>query len=593
MLAKKYMKILKNKKLNLSYNGLINQNEIFDKENENKENETKKSIENSDICKDERFPNPLCGLLDGQNNLNLILENKDMSVLEYLYLNRFVVHQLLYEGDTIIKVELDYISGFKDYYYLYLLIKEEPEINNYNYDFSFVKKAFDFQTETEKEIEKIIRAKIALTLIKVYTDQNEENQEDCKKMEKSCKDYLIESKNILDKYKIEIDLDKLYDDDIHINEIYIGILKYLIINQKLDESTETSNLLNELDLKNLRINKDIFEALKEVLTEKNLQNYKIETFDDLFQSEKKLIFYYTLFEYILKDYIYIYEIPFLIEQRNNIIKIIKENLYSFYSEIKDGEKDTINKLKKVLGFFIEFDYYYEKSKKLKKYKKKESMSSNNNYSSNNQSNNSINSNNNMPSQNSSSSNFHSSNSSSGENPFDKDSYKNRGPQGLSFFSESGEREYEKDKDIAYLILTNSEFIFKIKYDKEQHKAKITFTKISYTDKNEETNTVSYDDIFKIISSEDTNINSYFDKFKQYLKVIEKDISDRYKIENEIEIILSINLKSEKNNKLEVNSNFCINDNKKRDENNFADQDILESNTHTGLGCLLDEICEDK
>ena len=586
MLAKKYMKILKNKKLNLSYNGLINQNEIFDKE---KENETKKSIENSDICKDERFPNPLCGLLDGQNNLNLILENKDMSVLEYLYLNRFVVHQILFEADRIIEVELDYISGFKDYYYLYLLIKEEPEINNYNYDFSFVKKAFDFQTETEKEIEKIIRAKIALTLIKVYTDQNEENQEDCEKIEKSCIDYLIENKNVLEKYKIE-KLGNLCDDGVHINKIYIGILKYLIINQKLDESTETSNLLNELDLKNLRINKDIFEALKEVLTEKNLQNYKIETFDDLFQSEKKLIFYYTLFEYILKDYIYIYEIPFLIEQRNNIIKIIKENLYSFYSEIKDGEKDTINKLKKVLGFFIEFDYYYEKSKKLKKYKKKESMSSNNNYSSNNQSNNSINPNHNMAFQNSSSSNFHSSNSSSIESPFDKDSYKYRGPQGLSFFSESGEREYEKDKDIAYLILTNSEFIFKIKYDKEQDKAKITFTKISYIDKNEETKTVSYDDIFKIISSEDTNINSYFDKFKQYLKDIEKDISDRYKIENEIEIILSINLKSEKNNKLEVNSNFSINDNKKRDENNFADEDILESNTHTGLGCLLDEIC---
>ena len=208
MLAKKYMKILKNKKLNLSYNGLINQNEIFDKE---KENETKKSIENSDMFEDKRFPNPLCGLLDGQNNLNLILENKDMSdmsVLEYLYLNRFVVHQLLYKEDTIIKVELDYISGFKDYYYLYLLIKEEQAINNYNYDFSFVKKAFDFQTETEKEIEKIIRAKIALTLIKVYTEQNEENGEDCKKMEKSCKDYLIESKNILDKYKIEIDSEK-------------------------------------------------------------------------------------------------------------------------------------------------------------------------------------------------------------------------------------------------------------------------------------------------------------------------------------------------------------------------------------------------
>ena len=581
------MKILQNKKLNLSYNGLINQNEIFDKENE-----TKKSIENSDMFEDKRFPNPLCGLLDGQNNLNLILENKDMSdmsVLEYLYLNRFVVHQLLYKEDTIIKVELDYISGFKDYYYLYLLIKEVSEINNYNYDFSFVKKAFDFQTETEKEIEKIIRAKIALTLIKVYTDQNEENREDCEKIEKSCIDYLIENKNVLEKYKIE-KLDNLCDDGVHINKIYIGILKYLIINQKLDESTETSNLLNELDLKNLRINKDIFEALKEVLTEKNLQNYKIESFEDLFQSEQKLIFYYTLFEYILKDYIYIYEIPFLIEQRNNIIKIIKENLYSFYSEIKDGEKDTINKLKKVLGFFIEFDYYYEKSKKLKKSKKKESMSSNNNYSSNNQSNNSINSNNNMPSQNSSSSNFHSSNSSSGGNPFDKDSYINRGPQGLSFFSESGEREYEKDKDKAYLILTNSEFIFKIKYDKEQDKAKITFTKISYIDKNEETKTVSYDDIFKIISSEDTNINSYFDKFKQYLKDIEKDISDRYKIENEIEIKLSINLKSEKNNKLEVNSNFCINDNKKRNENNFADEDILESNTHTGLGCLLDEIC---
>ncbi len=137
-----------------------------------------------------------------------------------------------------------------------------------------------------------------------------------------CDDIIEKYKNEPNKNIIGLDFDKIKDDDIAITEIYSDIIKSLIINNKLDESEETINLLKEIEIKSVRLNKNLFESLSEVLIEKYLNRYEILNYNDLFNDEK-ITFYFILFEYILKSSDYIFHIPFLFKTRNNIKELIK------------------------------------------------------------------------------------------------------------------------------------------------------------------------------------------------------------------------------------------------------------------------------
>ena len=69
---------------------------------------------------------------------------------------------------------------------------------------------------------------------------------------------------------------------------------------------------------------------------------------------KKINFYYILFKYILKYQIYIYQIPFLLKSRKNILELIKSNL----KEIKNKDiKDIYNKFEYIIDFFTDSKYY--------------------------------------------------------------------------------------------------------------------------------------------------------------------------------------------------------------------------------------------
>jgi hypothetical protein len=67
-----------------------------------------------------------------------------------------------------------------------------------------------------------------------------------------------------------------------IDEIYCEIIVSLIKNNKLDDSNDTIDLLNELNIINLRLNKTIFNGLLKVLNKDNLKSYLISSYDDLF-----------------------------------------------------------------------------------------------------------------------------------------------------------------------------------------------------------------------------------------------------------------------------------------------------------------------
>ena len=221
----------------------------------------------------------------------------------------------------------------------------------FEYDFKFVKRLYDITINTKFDIKKIILAKILETLIYNYgKETNEKEEYELDKMRKKCDDISEKYKNEPNKNIIGLVIDQLKDYCYEIEDIYSEIIKLLIINNKLDESEETINLLKEIEIKSIRLNKNLFDSLSEVLIEKYLNRYEILNYNDLFNDEK-ITFYFILFEYILKSSDYIFHIPFLFETRNNIKEIIKNNLGNFSFDLKNGENKIKNNKINSFGIF--------------------------------------------------------------------------------------------------------------------------------------------------------------------------------------------------------------------------------------------------
>ena len=107
MASFKYGKYIENNtKLNLSYNGLMVLNEIYEIFNEDElKNENNKKI-----------INPFYELINNKDNITSILKGRDLNVLEYLYLNRHKIHQILYDSDSTITINEEMLKEYTDYY---------------------------------------------------------------------------------------------------------------------------------------------------------------------------------------------------------------------------------------------------------------------------------------------------------------------------------------------------------------------------------------------------------------------------------------------------------------------------------------------
>ena len=109
------------------------------------------------------------------------------------------------------------------------------------------------------------------------------------------------------------------------DEIYSKIIKYFIVQKKLDDSDDyTENIFKQIDLKSLNLTKLMFTDVSKLLNKEQdyLQEFIIKKYDDLFNSQI-INFYYTLLRYIIKNNAYIYIIPFLFETRNKIKQLVK------------------------------------------------------------------------------------------------------------------------------------------------------------------------------------------------------------------------------------------------------------------------------
>ena len=574
---KRYLNI--DKKLCLSYNGLRIQNEIYEilKDDELSKEGNKKII------------NPFFELIANFNGIDSILKLEEP--LEYIYLNRYKIHKILYDDDNSINIDEKIVTKFTDYYYLYYLIWCQDVVVNYKYNFKLVKNAYDMQITAKKDIKKIILAKIAITIIDNYCSNGDNNDVDildeCEKYKTVCIEKINENKNVLEKYKIDLDLDNLEKSEVSLEDIYSDIISTLIIKKELNESEETLNILNELEIKKIRLNKTIFDSLLKALTEKNLKEYIIDDFNDFF-NEKIINFYSILFEYILKSTDYINYIPFLSEIQIKIKKLVKENMKELYTYFKRNKnKNSTDKLKKVLNYFVELEYYLnigeEESKKILN----DSVDSKNLDKPMNKNGDKLMSN--------ERSSYHDSDnmiSSSGLNS--SSSYRfssllngnNTNPNSYSNYEVSKKRKSELIKDKAYQILYDSTFILNVKYNQSRKEADIGYKKIRYIDESNNYCELTRDELINI-ESDDEQLNGKYGEFLQFLGKVDDEIKFSYKRKKETEIHLTFLIQNYEN--LTMVCKYHINDKEVR-ETDFKDENILnEQSDLQGLNFMLEAL----
>ena len=567
MASFKYGKYIENNtKLNLSYNGLMVLNEIYEIFNEDElKNENNKKI-----------INPFYELINNKDNITSILKGRDLNVLEYLYLNRHKIHQILYDFDSTITINEEMLKEYTDYYYLYCLIKYQSVLINFKYNFQIVQDAYDKQIISKGIIKRIIMSKIVITIIDNFLEEEEDNEiiDKCTNIKTKCIEYINNNKQELNKYQKELDLDNLEKSDVFIEDIYSDIIYYLIINNKLNQSEE---ILNELEIKKIRLNKSIFDSINNAFSEENINNYEISEYNDFFNQDK-INFYFILFGYILKCSDYIIYIPFLSKIKEKILQKVRENLEDLYNYFEFNRKkndNSITKLKQVLNYFIELNYYLEKAKAEKKQIAKPLQIESNNSSMTNS----------QMSYNQSE--YSSSMYNSSNYGFENSSFKNRNNNNLNSYSnyEISEKSIsELKKDKAFNILSDSNFVVMLEYKQGRNKANIEYKKISYKDESNNICELTLEELKNIVS-EDSELNSKFGQFIILLDKIESELISQYKRNKKTEI--NLHFKMENYNNYYINVLYNINDDDII-EKEFIDENILDNN-FTGLTYMINEL----
>ena len=289
-----------------------------------------------------------------------------------MYFNRYNITKIIYDNED--NIYDDFVGINKTlscYFYLNLLIRENPNIVEYVYSIDFIKEINNLQKNNDKIYQKIIISKIIIELIKNYKgfEIYDEHEQEAILNEIEKENEEIIEKNINNFNGIGLKMRK--EDIISFNskkldEIYIEIIIELIKNKIFEDDEYANKILNELDLVNINITKTMFEELSNFLNsnENYIKDYIINNVDD-FLITKKINFYFILFKKILKTSMYIYQNSFLSKIRKNIINILKsgsEKLYNLSNENKSSsiEPDFKDKIVYIIKFFTDTNYYFEK-----------------------------------------------------------------------------------------------------------------------------------------------------------------------------------------------------------------------------------------
>ena len=310
------------------------------------------SIGDNEI-KNNDFKSPL---LADYNEIRFILNQDIDNKMKFLYFNKKTIHQILYDEEETIKLNNNIVkNNISNYFYLLLLIADNPTLINYEYSIDFINNINKQLINDNKYLKNIILSKIIIELINNYKqlDYYDEDKEE-EKLDKLKDNNLKNINNNLKELKdFEIQLDDIKKQKI--DKLY-SIIISIFINKINDNNYEyLKNILIELDLENISITKIMFEELSKIINEK--KEYKMFSSENFKFTEEIINFYYILFKYILKDPIYIYNIYSLFESRKNFLNYIKRNSkIIFLDNFKDN--NTKEKFQYICKFITDSNIYY-------------------------------------------------------------------------------------------------------------------------------------------------------------------------------------------------------------------------------------------
>ena len=519
------------KRLKLSFKASINQSEIPDLNN-----------------------NPISELIQKFEDIESIQNcDYDNKMIQYVYMNKNIIHQILKDDEAFIKIKKEDMNGYSDYFYLYFLIRCDKEYINYKYDFDLIQKAYEYIKDSGK-IKKVLYSKIIQVFIQNFKENisnniidDTDNSDIIENYEKECTDIIANSKQVFEEKEINI------DNNAGIEDIYISILKNLIENDKLTNSKEIFALLDEIEIKKIKLPKTILDKILENL------DVKISSFEDFTNEKKyklKINFYYLFFSYILKNSFYIYQYENLFKTRKNIINLINSNLQEFALFLDNNENNSI--LKDTLSYFIEYDYYKKKAF---------------DYARNNS--------NNLEYEENSNKKIFKDEDNCGF--FSHESFKNKSDsKGSSIYQYSVMNDYKNE--LAYKIFEYSVFTLSVKYNKENGETIVKYENIKYNG-NENISIEKLTDMHNDIK--DANLKFNFEKFLKFLKEVENQLkSTGYRKERKIEITLKIYINNDNFEKVSCDYHIKSDSNDINvNDRDASDTNILYAREYNGLNGL--------
>ena len=475
----------------------------------------------------------------------------DPYFLKFLYNNKDKINELLYNKEELITIDFE-VKDKKISQYIYLcFLIEDNEICNYQYSFELIKKLNDIQrVENETILKKIIMASMILSLVDNYSqiEDNEDNKDNKHKDELD----IISKYNskILDNKKDYIKKCELKLENIKskkIEEIYLIIIKYLIENSKLEDSDYIESIMNQIELESINLTKLMLSELTKILNKENeyIKKYKIKDFDDIFD-KIRINFYYNLIKYILKQSLYICQIPFLLETSKEILNSIKKNKGKLFTTIEKCENEY--KIKYILKQFIGdnlYKYYYDLSESIIK----NSQSHNNSQQSNNSNPNPFSKDTSLDQKD---------NELSSNNPLSRPSFKieqdrsKRNFYSNIFYEEEKiikEEEYYNESEMEYKILNKSKF--KLHTNKKGQIPFIIYDEIKIIINEKETENKTIEEIRKTTTNNQKLKNNY-NKFLSFLDKFESTFLNNFKNKYKLKMTLNFETKN-----IDNNNNFII------------------------------------
>ena len=283
--------------------------------------------------------------------LEKINESDKLSIIKFYYFHKEDIHKILYELQKLIKINYDEKMNLSYYFYLSLLIRDNPDIINYSYSIQFINKLNEIQKINNDKYKKIILSKIILELIDNYKGLFEYY---IKKEEKEKKIEIIKNNNlriINDNISIfkeiglnwnvqEIKLKK-------IDGIYTEIIISLIKNYKLENYEYSYDIIKQLDLELIDITNIMLVDIQNFFdnNENIIKKYLIDKYDKLLDT-KNINFYFILFKYILKNNTIINNINFL-KKNKKLVNDLNLDITSFFNE-----KNIDNNIKERLVYIL-------------------------------------------------------------------------------------------------------------------------------------------------------------------------------------------------------------------------------------------------